>query len=111
VLGFYDGFFGPGVGTFLIIGFVGLFGFDFLAASASAKVVNLSTNLAAILWFASTGNVLYRYAIPLAIANMAGSTAGSRLAILKGSEFVRRFFIIVVLVLIMRVAWELMAAH
>src|ERR1051325_8507179 len=60
-IGFYDGFFGPGTGSFLIITFVGLFGFDFLLASASAKVVNLSTNIAAILWFASSGNIFFQY--------------------------------------------------
>ncbi len=107
IIGFYDGFFGPGTGTFLIIAFVGLFGLDFLLASASAKAVNLSTNLAAILWFAATGNILYRYGIPLALANVAGATVGSRLAILKGSEFVRKFFFAVVLVLIARFAYEL----
>ncbi len=106
-IGFYDGFFGPGTGSFLIIAFVGLFGFDFLLASASAKVVNLATNLAAILWFAGTGNILFQYAIPMAVANVAGSALGSRLAILKGSEFVRKFFLGVVLVLILRFAWEL----
>jgi uncharacterized protein len=106
-IGFYDGFFGPGTGTFLIISFVGVFGFDFLLASASAKVVNLSTNLAAISWFAFTGNILFEYGIPMALANIAGSAIGSRLAILKGSEFVRKFFLGVVLVLIARFAYEL----
>lgn len=106
-IGFYDGFFGPGTGSFLIISFVGLFGFDFLRASAGAKVVNLSTNIAAILWFALSGHILYHFAIPMAAANIAGSVAGSRLAILKGSDFVRRFFLGVVLLLIIRFAWEL----
>ncbi len=106
-IGFYDGFFGPGTGTFLIISFVGLFGLDFLRASASAKVVNLSTNIAAISWFAATGNIVFAYGIPMAVANIAGSAIGSRLAILKGSEFVRRFFLGIVLVLIIRFAWEL----
>jgi uncharacterized membrane protein YfcA len=106
-IGFYDGFFGPGTGTFLIISFVTLFGFDFLIASASAKVVNLSTNIAAIAWFAGTGNINYYYAVPMALANVAGAAIGSHLAILKGSEFVRRFFIGVVLVLIARFAYEL----
>jgi uncharacterized membrane protein YfcA len=106
-IGFYDGFFGPGTGTFLIISFVGLFGFDFLLASASAKFVNLSTNVAAITWFAMTGKILFAYGVPLGMANIAGAAVGSRLAILKGSEFVRRFFLGVVLVLIIRFAWEL----
>lgn len=107
LIGFYDGFFGPGTGTFLIIAFVGLFGLDFLRASASAKFVNLSTNIAAVSWFAATGNILYAYAVPMAVANIAGSAVGSRLAILKGSEFVRKFFLAVVLLLIIRFAYEL----
>ncbi len=106
-IGFYDGFFGPGTGSFLIIAFVGLFALDFLHASASAKVVNLSTNIAALIWFAATGNILFRYALPMAAANIAGSMVGSHLAILKGSEFVRRFFLGIVLVLILRFGWEL----
>jgi uncharacterized membrane protein YfcA len=107
VIGFYDGFFGPGTGSFLIFAFVGVFGFDFLLASASAKIVNLTTNVAAVSWFASTGNVLYYYAIPMALANMAGGFLGARLAILKGNEFIRKFFLAVVLLLIARFAYEL----
>ena len=106
-IGFYDGFFGPGTGTFLLIAFVGLFAFDFLNASAHAKAVNLATNIAAVGWFASTGNILYQYAVPMAVANVAGSFIGSHMAILKGSEFVRRFLLCVVLVLIMRFAYEM----
>jgi uncharacterized membrane protein YfcA len=106
-IGFYDGFFGPGTGSFLIFGFVGLFGFDFLLASASAKIVNLATNLAAVGWFGSTGNILYKYALPMALANILGAIIGSRLAMLKGNEFIRRFFLGVVLLLIIRFAYEL----
>jgi len=107
-IGFYDGFFGPGTGTFLIIALVGLFGLDFLHASASAKFVNLATNLAAIAWFAAAGNIYYEYGLPMAAANIAGSFAGSRMAILKGSEFVRKFFLGVVLVLIARFGYEML---
>jgi uncharacterized membrane protein YfcA len=106
-IGFYDGFFGPGTGSFLIFGFVGLFGFDFLLASASAKIVNLATNLAAVGWFGFTGNILYKYALPMAVANILGATVGSRLAMLKGNEFIRKFFLGVVLLLIIRFAYEL----
>lgn len=109
VLGFYDGFFGPGMGSFLIFVFIGLFGFDFLNASASAKIVNFATNLAALLLFASTGRILYRYAIPMAICQMAGSIAGTRVAVLKGNRFVRVLFLIVASALIARFGWELMA--
>lgn len=106
-IGFYDGFFGPGTGTFLLIAFVGLFALDFLGASAHAKAINLTTNIAAVAWFASTGNILYQYAIPMALANIAGSFLGSRMAILKGSEFVRKFFLTVVLLLIARFGYEM----
>ncbi len=106
-IGFYDGFFGPGTGSFLIFGFVGIFGFDFLLASGSAKIVNLATNFAAVLWFAGTGKVFYKYAIPMAAANILGAAVGSRMAILKGNEFVRKFFLGVVLLLIIRFAYEL----
>ena len=106
-IGFYDGFFGPGTGTFLLIAFVGLFALDFLHASAHAKVINLTTNIAAVAWFASTGNIPYRYAIPMALANIAGSLAGSHMAVLKGSEFVRKFFLGMVLILIARFAYEM----
>jgi uncharacterized membrane protein YfcA len=106
-IGFYDGFFGPGTGTFLLIAFVSLFAMDFLNASAHAKAVNLTTNIAAVGWFAWTGNIPYQYAIPMAAANVAGSFIGSRMAILKGSDFVRKFLLAVVLLLIMRFAYEM----
>jgi uncharacterized membrane protein YfcA len=105
-LGFYDGFFGPGTGSFLIFAFVGLFGFSFLAASASAKVVNVITNLAALAWFGTHGQVLYATAIPMAACNVAGSLLGSHLALRHGSGFVRVLFIVVVSALIARFAWD-----
>jgi uncharacterized protein len=106
-IGFYDGFFGPGTGTFLLIAFVGLFALDFLQASAHAKAINLTTNIAAVTRFASHGDIPYSYAIPMALSNIVGSFIGSHLAILKGSEFVRKFFLAMVLVLIMRFAYEM----
>ena len=71
-IGFYDGFFGPGTGTFLIFVFVRFFGFDFLHASASAKLVNVATNIAALILFSSTSNILFQYAIPMAVCNCIG---------------------------------------
>ncbi|MFC3559947.1 sulfite exporter TauE/SafE family protein [Pedobacter jamesrossensis] len=66
LIGFYDGLIGPGTGSFLILVFIALLGFDFIGASAHAKIVNISTNLAAILYFSSTGHILFQYAIPMA---------------------------------------------
>jgi uncharacterized protein len=96
VIGFYDGFFGPGTGSFLIFVFIGIFGFSFLAASASAKMINFTTNLAAVIYFIATDNVLYQVALPMAACNIAGSIVGTRLAVLKGNRFVRVFFLVVV---------------
>lgn len=101
-VGFYDGFFGPGTGSILIFAFVGLFGFSFLAASASAKAVNTITNVAALGWFVSSGSVLYSCAIPMAVFNVAGALCGARLAMARGSGFVRLLFVVVVSALMLR---------
>lgn len=104
--GLYDGFLGPGTGTFLIFVFVGALSMDFLAASASAKAVNLATNLAAILIFASSGNVKWDWAIPMGMANLAGGYLGARAALSRGAPLVRRVFQGVILALIARLAWD-----
>lgn len=108
-IGLYDGFFGPGTGSFLIFLFVRFFGFDFLHASASAKVVNVATNLAAIAYFVPNGYWLPVLAAAMAVANLAGSTTGTWLALRHGSAFVRRVFLIVVGVLIVKFAWDTLA--
>lgn len=108
LIGFYDGFFGPGTGSFLLFAFVGLFGFSFLAASASAKLVNVVTNAAAALWFGMAGHILYDVALCMAVFNVAGSMAGARLAIRRGSGFVRQAYIAVVSLLILRFCFDLM---
>jgi uncharacterized membrane protein YfcA len=105
-IGFYDGFIGPGTGTFLIFLFIRVFRFDFLHASAAAKLVNVSTNLGAILLFGFTGNILWPVAIPMAIANAAGGIVGARYALWKGNTYVRRFFVIVVSILLAKTAWD-----
>lgn len=94
-LGFYDGFFGPGAGSFMIFAFVGLFGLDFLRASSAAKVVNLTTNAAALVFFAPTGHVLWLTALTMAVFNVVGALVGARLAIKHGSGFVRWVFLAV----------------
>jgi len=106
VIGFYDGFFGPGTGSFLIFLFVRWFGFDFLHASAAAKVVNVATNLAALAYFVPNGYWLPGLALAMAACNVAGSVAGTRLALKHGSAFVRRVFLVVVGLLIARFAWD-----
>ena len=105
-IGFYDGFFGPGTGSLLLFAFVGLFGYDFLAASASAKVVNIATNIAGLAYFVSTGQVLYRVALPMAACNVLGSLVGARLALRQGTGFVRVLFLVVVSAFILKLGWE-----
>ncbi len=107
VIGFYDGFFGPGTGSFLIFAFIGLLGFDFLNASASAKVINLATNLGALACFISAGQIYWEYALPMGACNLLGAFAGARLAMLKGNRFVRGIFLAIVSVLLARLGWDL----
>lgn len=106
IIGFYDGFFGPGTGSFLIFLFVRIFGFDFLHASASAKVVNVATNLAALSFFVPNGYLLPALAVVMAIFNVAGSILGTRLALRHGSGFVRQIFLLVVSALILKFAYD-----
>lgn len=106
VIGFYDGFIGPGAGSFLILSFVGLLGFDFLKASAHAKFVNLATNLGSIAFFTISGKIVYSIALPMAACNALGGWLGARLAILRGNKFIRIFFLIVVCATIIRFAYD-----
>ncbi|HEY8910484.1 MAG TPA: TSUP family transporter [Desulfosporosinus sp.] len=92
-LGFYDGFFGPGTGSFLIFSFIALFGFDFLVASANSKVLNFTSNFAALILFAWNGKILLSYGIPMAIFMILGSYIGTRLAIHRGAELIKPIFI------------------
>ena len=108
VIGFYDGFFGPGTGSFLIFGFVRLFGMDFIRASASAKVINAATNVSAIAFFASHGPILWLVALVMAVCNLAGAQVGTALALRRGAGFVRQAFLLVVTVLIGKLAWDML---
>jgi uncharacterized membrane protein YfcA len=105
-VGFYDGFFGPGAGSFFVFLFVRQLGYDFLHASAAAKLLNTATNLAALVLFAWTGHVWWQVAAVMAVANVAGSLVGSRLALKHGAAFVRRAFIVVVAALICKTAYD-----
>ena len=106
VIGFYDGFFGPGTGSFLVFLLVKLLGFDFLQASAHSKVMNLFSNLAAMILLASQGHVWWEVGIPLALANVAGSLLGSRMALRHGTVFVRWLFLLVVSALAIKTAHD-----
>ena len=106
VLGFYDGFFGPGAGSFMIFAFVRFFRLDFLHASSAAKVVNFSTNAAALAYFVPSGHVLWVTGLAMAVFNIAGALLGARLALRHGSGFVRWVFIAVASILIARLGYD-----
>jgi len=106
LIGFYDGFFGPGTGSFLVFAFVRLLGYDFLHATAAAKVLNTATNLAALALFAAKGHVWWHFAVPMALANVVGSLMGTRLALRHGTDFVRIFFLLVVGALIVKTGYD-----
>lgn len=105
-IGFYDGFFGPGTGSFLIFLFVRFFGFDFLSASAAAKIVNVACNFSALLWFGYSGHLLWQLGLMMAVCQVAGSLVGTKLALKHGSGFVRKLFLVVVSVLILKTAYD-----
>lgn len=110
-IGFYDGLFGPGTGSFLIFLFIRYFSFDFLQASAAAKLVNIATNLAALLYFLPTGNVLYAVAIPMAVFNMGGGWVGSRVAMKHGAGFIRMLFLFLLVILTVKLAYGIVGPN
>jgi uncharacterized membrane protein YfcA len=107
VIGFYDGLIGPGTGTMLMIALVAIMGFAFVGASAIAKVVNATTNLASIIVVGLNIGILWKLGLLLGIANLAGGYAGSLMAIKKGSGFIRIFYLIVTGLLILRLGYSL----
>ncbi len=106
VIGFYDGFIGPGAGSFLVLAFITILGFDFLHASANAKMVNLATNFGSIMLFLLKGKILWGIAIPMAVCNAIGGALGARLAINKGNKFIRVFFLIIVIGTLLRFGYD-----
>lgn len=107
MIGFYDGVLGPGTGVFLVIALVGLLGYDFLQASAQAKIVNLATNVGALLFFIPLGAVLWPLGLAMGLANIAGSFLGARMAIARGAKFVRVLFLLVVAVLVVKLGYDI----
>jgi uncharacterized membrane protein YfcA len=107
IFGFYDGFFGPGAGSLLMFALVRWFGYDFVGAAATTRVLNLVTNAGALILFALTGNVLYAIALPMAACNVVGGFLGAHFAIRGGSNFVRTIFLAVAVLLIGKVFLDL----
>jgi len=107
VIGFYDGIFGPGTGSFLVFALVGLLGYAFLKASATAKIVNVGTNVAALLIFGYHGAIFFALGLFMAACNVFGAVLGARAAIRGGSGFVRKVFIFVLVLLVLRLAWDI----
>jgi uncharacterized membrane protein YfcA len=105
-LGLYDGFFGPGTGSFFVFLFVRVLGYDFLHASAAAKLLNAATNFSAIVVFAAAGAVWWKLALPMAVINIIGASLGTRLALRRGSGFVRKVFLVVVGLLILKTGYD-----
>jgi len=106
VVGVWDGFIGPGTGTFFVIALVTVIGHDFLASSALAKLANLTTNAAALVAFAITGNILWGLGLCMGLANLTGGFLGARTALREGNAFVRRVFLTVVAALSLKLAWD-----
>jgi uncharacterized membrane protein YfcA len=106
IIGFYDGIFGPGTGSFLMLILVAILGFAFLQASVTAKIVNLSTNLGAILVFGLNSQIMWLLGLTMAIGNVTGGFLGARWAMKGGSILIRKMFLFVTTVLILRLAYD-----
>lgn len=106
VLGFYDGFFGPGTGTFLIFSFISVFGFDFIVAAGNAKLLNFVSNIVSIILYAINGKVLYLAGIPMAISMILGAWVGTHIAIKNGAKVIKPIFITIALLLMVKLLWQ-----
>jgi uncharacterized protein len=105
-VGFYDGFIGPGTGSFFVVAFISILGLDFLHASANAKMVNLATNFGSICLFVLKGKIIWTIALPMAASNAFGGWIGAKVAIKKGNGFIRVFFLVVVVATLARFAYD-----
>jgi len=106
VLGFYNGFVGPGTGSLLVFGFVSVIGYSFLTSSAISKVVNVVADVSSLIFFLTNKYVLFHLALPMMVCNVAGSYLGSRMAVLRGNSFIRKVFLVVVAGIVLRFAWD-----
>ena len=105
-VGFYDGFFGPGTGSFFVLGFVVILGFEFVNASAYSKIINCMTNISALIVFIKNGDYILEIAILMSVFNIVGSLIGSRIALKKGNGFVRIIFLVIVSIMILRYGYD-----
>ena len=110
-VGFYDGFFGPGAGTFLILLFSHLVGMDMVSASATAKPVNLFSNIGALATRMAAGNVLYALALPAMVCSVTGGWLGAKLALTKGAGLIRSMMLVVLGLLTVRLALQLLGVY
>jgi uncharacterized protein len=106
LIGFYDGFIGPGTGSFLVLGLISILGFDFLNASANAKIINIATNIGSIAFFIIKGKIIWTIAIPMAFCNAFGGWLGAKTALKKGNGFIRIFFLTVVVGTLLRLSYD-----
>lgn len=106
VLGFYDGFFGPGTGSFLIFLFIKVYGFDFTIAAGNSKILNFASNLVALILFAVGGKIVYLAAVPMAVSMAAGSWLGAHIAIRNGAKVIKPIFVVIALALVAKLAWQ-----
>jgi len=111
ILGFYDGFIGPGAGSFLVMAFISFLGMDFLRAGAHAKVINLCTNLGSILLFVLKGSILWSVAIPMSVSNGLGGFLGAKMALTKGNQFIRKLFLFVILLTLIRFGYDVFSPY
>ena len=107
IVGFYDGFFGPGTGSFFVLGFVVILGFEFVQASAYSKVINCMTNISALIVFIRQGNYLLELAIIMSVCNITGNLIGTRLALIKGNTFVRTIFLFIAILMTFRYGYDI----
>ncbi len=109
--GFYNGFVGPGTGSLLVFGFVGVIGYSFLTSSAISKVVNVISDASSLVFFLANKYVLFHLALPIMVFNVAGAFVGSRMAVLRGNAFIRKIFLVVVAGIVLRFAWDVVFSY
>lgn len=106
IMGFYDGFFGPGTGTFLAFGFIKIYGYDFLHASANTKILNLTSNVTSLLLFMINGQVYYKIAVLFALVMIIGAYVGAKVAIKNGSKMIKPIFLVMALFMVTKLMYQ-----